>query len=419
MKQPANFHSSSHLEHSRGATAAASTDQLGQFTGSLSQILSSTPPTEVSTVPRQQSYYSNAPHSSTGYMSLPTHFPPARSSLSTGKLSCATTPGTYPGPIFPNIQHRSGSLPEASINSLTQALGHSGRNLSRTQIASGNQRGDESPRAKFLPRSSSFELTHPAESEGMHIIVHTHIATVWVTIPTLLATHYNFTIWGRLHRSPPNMSSLCFVCNCCNHTFLCIWCIWLISCCDTGANSAPLHAAAATEGDSPAYFRQRLGSRRRFLTKFPWSRDRTSSMITWSVKRSKLNKVIYEHQKEKLFKFPRQLELENGGKHPPKITLYLHPYGFEKDARHNLTLTITLDISVKCHIPTSATIVVEVEASDSSTGAKLKRDSIKCPANCRFARCMSFLSHKQLKDLECESIEFTAAAKLFTTGLND
>lgn len=141
--------------------------------------------------------------------------------------------------------------------------------------------------------------------------------------------------------------------------------------------------------------------------------------ITWSVKRSKLNKVIYEHQKEKLFKFPRQLELENGGKHPPKITLYLHPYGFEKDARHNLTLTITLDISVKCHIPTSATIVVEVVASDSSTGAKLKSDSIKCPANCRFARCMSFLSHKQLKDLECESIEFTAAAKLYTTGLND
>lgn len=168
MKQPANFHPSSHLEHLRGATAAASTDELGQSTGSLSQMLSSTPPTEVSTVPRQQSYSSNAPHSSTGYMSLPTHFPPARSSLSTGKLSCATTPGTHPGPIFPSIQYRSGSLPEASINSLTQASGHSGRNLSRIQIASGNQRGDESPRAKFLPRSSSFELTHPAESEGMH-----------------------------------------------------------------------------------------------------------------------------------------------------------------------------------------------------------------------------------------------------------
>ena len=143
------------------------------------------------------------------------------------------------------------------------------------------------------------------------------------------------------------------------------------------------------------------------------------SVVSWSVKRKKLNEPIYEHRKEKLLKFPQELELETGGKHPPRLTLYLHPYGYEEDAQENLTLAVTLDISVKCLISSSAMIRVEVVAKDSSSGEELKRGCIDCSADCRIARCKSFLSHRRLRELECESIDFVASAKLYNAGLTD
>ena len=98
------------------------------------------------------------------------------------------------------------------------------------------------------------------------------------------------------------------------------------------------------------------------MNKIRGSRDRA---VTWSIKRKKLNEVIYSHKKEKLFEFPQQFELETGGKYPPRLTLYLHPYGYEEDAQENLTLTVLLDISAKCLISSLAMIRVEVVAKDS------------------------------------------------------
>ena len=169
-----------------------------------------------------------------------------------------------------------------------------------------------------------------------------------------------------------------------------------------------------TEDTVPALFRKRLGSRGRILSKLTRSRSRSSSIIAWSVKRKKLNEIIYDHLKEKLFKCPQKLELEDRGKHLPRLTLYLHPYGYEDDAQNNLTLTLELDISVKCHIPSSAVIKVEVVATNGSDGTELKRDYISCSPDQRIARCKAFLSHKQLKELECETIDFRASAKLYS-----
>ena len=199
---------------------------------------------------------------------------------------------------------------------------------------------------------------------------------------------------------------------------MCLLVLWLFPC-GTGADSGSQHHNGGSEGEQATLFRQRLGSRKRFFTKFTRSRDRASSFISWSVKRRKLNEAIYDHQKDKYFKCPRQLELENWGKYPPILTLYLHPYGYEEDERQNLTLMVTLDISVKCRIASSAVIRIEIEASDSSTGEKLKRGFVDCAADCRIARCMSFMSHKELKDMECDTIEFTASAKLYTTSFTD
>ena len=184
-----------------------------------------------------------------------------------------------------------------------------------------------------------------------------------------------------------------------------------------GAYGASEQHTESKEIDSSTQFRPRLRSRRRFFTKLVPLRDRSCSVVTWSLKRSKLNKVIYEHQREKLIKCPQKLELESAGKHPPKITLYVHPYGYENDANHYLTIRVTLDISIESNIRSSAIIRVSVRACNSATGKTLKEGYTDCSVNQRFGECMSFLSHKQLKDLECDSIEFTASAKLFVTGL--
>jgi hypothetical protein len=177
--------------------------------------------------------------------------------------------------------------------------------------------------------------------------------------------------------------------------------------------------SGATEGgaDCGTPFRKRLGSRKRILTKFKRFRARSSSVIVWSVKRDKLNEAIYKHHKEKLFKCPRELELDNGGKRPPRLTLYLHPYGYEEDAQQNLTLSVTLDISVKCHIPSSAVIHIDISASESSVGSKLRKVNLECPVDTRIARCKSFLSHKELRELECDNIDIEVSARLYSTGM--
>ena len=179
--------------------------------------------------------------------------------------------------------------------------------------------------------------------------------------------------------------------------------------------------AGPTEGrpDSAKLFRKRPGSKKRILKKFTRNRDRSSSIVTWSVKRSKLNEAIYEHRKDKLFRCPRELELENGGKYPPRLTLYLHPYGYEDDTLTNLTLTVSLDASVKCHIPSSAVIRMEISASESGEGKKLNHIILDCRVDSRIVRHKGFLSHKDLRELKCESIDFTASAKLYTTDLTD
>ena len=135
--------------------------------------------------------------------------------------------------------------------------------------------------------------------------------------------------------------------------------------------------------------------------------------MSWSVKRDKLNEAIYKPYKEKHFKCPYNLELENAGKYPPRLTLYLHPYGFEEDAGKNLTLSAELTASVKSKMSSSATILINVTASESSERTKLREVTLNCPANCRIVWEKAFLSHDELKQLECEFIEFHASAKLY------
>lgn len=178
-----------------------------------------------------------------------------------------------------------------------------------------------------------------------------------------------------------------------------------------------LHFAGTDAADHGTLFRKRTGSRKRFLSKFRRFRHRSASKssIYWSVKRDKLNEAIYKPRKEKLFKCPYGLELENGGKHAPRLTLYLHPYGYEEDAGKYLTLAVELDASVKSNIPSLAKIRVEITANESSEGTKLNEITLERSADFRILRCKAFLSHDQLKLLECENIDLQASARLLHT----
>lgn len=188
-----------------------------------------------------------------------------------------------------------------------------------------------------------------------------------------------------------------------------------------GTESSPQLPGLADGGssDKGKLFRKRPGSRKRLLKKLTGGRSNPSSSVSWSVRRKKINEAIYEHQKDKLIKCPKKLELENGGKHPPKLTLYLHPYGYEGDAQQNLTLAIILDVSVRCNLPSSAVVYMTVTAKETTGGRQLNTAIVDCPVNARITRYQSFLSHKELRELECEGIDFTVSARLVSDGLTD
>ena len=112
-------------------------------------------------------------------------------------------------------------------------------------------------------------------------------------------------------------------------------------------------------------------------------------------------------------KCPDELELDDGSKHSPKLTLYLHPFGYEEDVGTNLTLSVEMTASVKSNLPSSARVQIEVAVIDPVTGDDLISPVAKVKsADHRIFRFKQFLTHSALKDLECEQIEIRASARL-------
>ena len=174
-------------------------------------------------------------------------------------------------------------------------------------------------------------------------------------------------------------------------------------------------AAYRVEGsDQGMMFHKRRGSKKKLLSKLRRQRNSSSSNchISWTLKRDKLNEVIYKPRKDKLFKCPNDLELENAGKHSPRLTLYLQPYGYEEDAGKHLTLSVELSASVKSNIPSSAKIRIEFKASETARGTLLRELVLEDSANFRIIRSQAFLSHALLKVLECDGIDIQASAYL-------
>lgn len=139
--------------------------------------------------------------------------------------------------------------------------------------------------------------------------------------------------------------------------------------------------------------------------------------IEWQIKRSKLNKIIYE-QSDKFLTCPYKLELEGGlGASNPKLTLYVHPYGCEDDCNVSITLEVGIEISTRPkaqRLDSRAEVEVGVRAENRETMAVLGKRLVKESARLNYFFIKGFLSHQELKLSHCEYIVIIVSANLIT-----
>ena len=140
--------------------------------------------------------------------------------------------------------------------------------------------------------------------------------------------------------------------------------------------------------------------------------------IEWHIKRSKLNKVIYE-QTDKYMTCPFKMELDSGsgGSHP-KLILYVHPYGVEEDSNKNVTLEVAIEVAARPKIQrlhSSAEVEVRVRAED--------KDKKEVFGKCRTVResmrfkyffIKGFIGHHELKQSHSDYVVFIISANLIT-----
>lgn len=139
--------------------------------------------------------------------------------------------------------------------------------------------------------------------------------------------------------------------------------------------------------------------------------------IEWPIRRSKLNKIIYE-QTDKYLTCPYKMELDGGlGNSNPKLTLYVHPYGREEDVNRSVTLEVGIEISSRPktqRLDSRAEVEVSVKAEDKERkvefGKRLVRESLRL--NYFFIR--GFMSHQELKLSHSETIVIVISTNLIS-----
>ena len=140
--------------------------------------------------------------------------------------------------------------------------------------------------------------------------------------------------------------------------------------------------------------------------------------IEWPIKRSKLNKIVYE-QTDKYLTCPYRMELDGGlGNSNPKLTLYVHPYGKEEDINRSVTLEVGIEMSSRPktqRLDSRAEVEVRVRAEDKERkaefGSRVARESIR--SNYFFVR--GFISHQDLKQSHSETVVIIISANLIST----
>lgn len=139
--------------------------------------------------------------------------------------------------------------------------------------------------------------------------------------------------------------------------------------------------------------------------------------IEWQIKRSKLNKIIYE-QVDKFLTCPYKLELDGGlGASNPKLTLHVHPYGREDDTNVNMTLEVGIEISTRPkaqRLDSRAEVEVKLRAEDKETGRIFGSKEVQESVRLNYFFIKGFLSHQDLKLSHCEHVVIIVSATLIS-----
>ena len=151
--------------------------------------------------------------------------------------------------------------------------------------------------------------------------------------------------------------------------------------------------------------------------KRPFSRSKPQDVLKWHVKRSTLNKAIYDHKKQKRITCKKKLELDAGrGRANPQLVFHLIPYGLEDDAGKNATLEIEVEISGKTrmsmHSSTKIRLSVCVQEMKEDGKVLAKHDNIEQSIDVSRFFISQFLTHECLKQSRCDQIEIQASAEL-------
>ena len=151
--------------------------------------------------------------------------------------------------------------------------------------------------------------------------------------------------------------------------------------------------------------------------KLPFSRSKPQEIFKWHVKRSTLNKAIYDHKEQKHITCKKKLELDAGcGGANPRLVFHLIPYGLENDVGKSATLEIEVEISRKTRMSMySATkIRLSVCAQEMKEDGKFltRHENIEQSIDMSRFFISQFLTHECLKHSRCDQIEIQASAEL-------
>ena len=148
---------------------------------------------------------------------------------------------------------------------------------------------------------------------------------------------------------------------------------------------------------------------RKNRTHFRWMPRVTSlTSFTWKVRRCDLLKQIWRHQSQANITHPVKLELDaNQGKHNPKLTFQIYPYGLHGDEGNAVTLAVRIATPDKCHpLPLSSEIQLTLLVLDEE-GVEVNR----CPTVTEKLRNISIfyipavITHTQLTESKYFNLE--------------
>ena len=136
------------------------------------------------------------------------------------------------------------------------------------------------------------------------------------------------------------------------------------------------------------------------------------------IKRSKVNKVVYE-QTDKFLTCPYRLELDGGlGSSNPKLTLYVHPYGLEEDSNESVTCEVRIEMpSRPCvqRLHSQAEVEVNIKAETKEKKEVLGRQRVvRESVRLNYFFVKGFISHQSLKQSHSDYIIITVSANLIS-----